>query len=143
METGQNINETVPFFMVSNMEKSLEFYVKGLGFQIQYRWIPKGKIEWCKLKREVGSLMLQEHKNMDTGFIKGGGKVGLGASIYFICEDAIKIYKEIISNGLSASEPFVSNNMWLTSIKDPDGYGINFESITDVPEETKYSEWSE
>jgi len=29
--------------------------------------------------------------------------------------------------------------MWVTSLSDPDGYRIEFESPTDVPEETVYS----
>jgi hypothetical protein len=28
--------------------------------------------------------------------------------------------------------------MWVTSLKDPDGYRLDFESPTDVPEETVY-----
>ena len=83
--------------------------------------------------------MLQEDKKMEQGEVMGKGKAGLGISIYFICQDAIKIYKELIKNQINASEPFVSNSMWLTSVRDPDGYEVNFESYTDVPEETKYS----
>ena len=30
--------------------------------------------------------------------------------------------------------------MWVTSLTDPDGYRIDFESATDVPVETVYSE---
>jgi hypothetical protein len=29
--------------------------------------------------------------------------------------------------------------MWVTSLRDPDGYKIDFESFTDIPEETVYS----
>jgi hypothetical protein len=29
--------------------------------------------------------------------------------------------------------------MWVTSLSDPDGYRLDFESDTDVPEETEYS----
>jgi uncharacterized glyoxalase superfamily protein PhnB len=141
MESTQNILETVPFLSVSNIERSLDFYVKGLGFEIQNAWTPEGKIEWCKLKRQTGSLMLQEHKKMNEGSIQDKGRVGIGMSIYFICEDAISIYRELLGNGIHASEPFVSNRMWLTTIEDPDGYVINFESSTNVPEETILSEW--
>jgi hypothetical protein len=31
--------------------------------------------------------------------------------------------------------------MWVVGFADPDGYRLDFESPTDVPEETKYSEW--
>ena len=69
------------------------------------------------------------------------GKVpGIGVSIYFICEDALAIYREVTSRGIKAERPFVGNGMWVTSMSDPDGYKIFFESTTDVPEETVYSE---
>jgi hypothetical protein len=70
-----------------------------------------------------------------------GRTPGDGVEIFFICEDALAIYEKISLNGISAAEPFVGNNMWVASLKDPDGYKISFESFTDVPEETKYSQW--
>ncbi len=30
--------------------------------------------------------------------------------------------------------------MWVTAVSDPDGYKLDFESVTDVPEDTKLSE---
>jgi lactoylglutathione lyase len=36
--------------------------------------------------------------------------------------------------------PFVGNAMWVTLVQDPDGYKLEFESFTDVPEETVFSE---
>jgi lactoylglutathione lyase len=32
--------------------------------------------------------------------------------------------------------------MWYTIVSDPDGYKLDFESATDVPEDTKLSEWN-
>jgi lactoylglutathione lyase len=137
---SQNIKLTVPFLAVSHMEESLRFYVDGLGFSITDKWIPENKIEWCALKREGAHLMLQERrKENNDEWIKG--KAGTGVSIFFICEDALIIYKELVAKGIKASEPFVGNNMWVTSLRDPDGYSIEFESSTDVPEDTKYSDW--
>jgi lactoylglutathione lyase len=66
---------------------------------------------------------------------------GLGVSICFICGDAVKLYHEFLQRGLSPDEPFVGNNMWVTSLRDPDGYKLDFESCTDVVEETRYSDW--
>ena len=34
---------------------------------------------------------------------------------------------------------FVGNGLWVVTFLDPDGYRIEFESPTDVPEETVYS----
>ncbi len=40
---------------------------------------------------------------------------------------------------LAASEPEVGNAMWFTTLTDPDGYRIHFESATEVAEDTKLS----
>jgi lactoylglutathione lyase len=60
-------------------------------------------------------------------------------TIYFICEDALAIYHEVTARGIQASRPFVGNAMWVTSLSDPDGYRLDFESDTDVPEETEFT----
>lgn len=82
--------------------------------------------------------MLQEYRD---GF-RPAEKLGVGASICFMCEDALKIHHETASRGLQPEEPFVGNAMWVVPFTDPDGYGICFESPTDVPEGTKYGEWT-
>lgn len=33
----------------------------------------------------------------------------------------------------------MGNGLWVTSVQDPDGYRLDFESPTDVAEETVYS----
>jgi lactoylglutathione lyase len=68
------------------------------------------------------------------------GPLGQGVSICFMCADAIAIYHEALARGLAASRPFVGNGLWVTSLTDPDGYRLDFESPTDVPEETVYSD---
>lgn len=136
----KNLRQAVPFFMVINMEASLRFYVERLGFTMTMNWTPNNKIEWCLLERDGVALMLQEYRDA-TQFINAPGARGKGVSICFICEDALTLYHEFIKKGLTPAEPFVGNNMWVTSLKDPDAYELNFESATDVPEETIYSEW--
>ena len=131
-----NVKQAVPFFMVTNMDNSLSFYVNGLGFELKNNWKPRGTIEWCWLQLDSASLMLQEYRNDPPA-----EKLGIGVSVVFMCNDALKIYNEITSHGLSPDEPFVGNNLWVVGIIDPDGYKIFFESPTDVPEETMYSEW--
>ena len=139
IQTSQNIRQAVPFFMIIYMERSLKFYVDGLGLELKNKWMPRGQIEWCWLQREGAAIMLQEYKKQFAQNIQG--KLGEGVSICLICEDALVLYNEFLSKGLSPSEPFVGNGMWDVQIKDPDGYVLHFESITDVPEETMYSQW--
>ena len=136
-----NIQYSTPLSMVSDMEVSLKFYVDGLGFQIRNTWTPGGKIEWCWLQREGGSVMLQEARVTKDKPYLSDNKPGAGLSIWFQCLDSLILYHEFLDNGIKADEPFVGNGLWDLHVADPDGYNVHFESPTDVPEETKYSDW--
>ena len=131
-----NVKQAVPFFRVLNIEESVRYYVDGLGFEKKKAWTPDGKLQWCWLQYGGGALMLQEWNESN----RPEGKVGVGVSICFQCEDALAIYREVTSRGIQASRPLVGNAMWVTSLTDPDGYQIEFESPTDAPEESVFSE---
>ena len=135
-----NVKQAVPFFAVSDMEASLCYYVDGLGFKMTNKWIDEGKLRWCWLERGGAALMLQEFRTEGHDSWAPKGIVGEGVTIDFICQDALAIYHEITARGIQASRPFVGNGMWVTSLSDPDGYRLEFESATDVPEGTEYSE---
>ena len=135
-----NVKEVVPFLCVSAMERSVRYYVDGLGFTMKNKWIDGGKLRWCWLAMGGASLMLQEFSKEGHDAWLPDGKVGEGVSLFFICEDAIAIYREVKSRGIEASEPQVGNAMWVTSLSDPDGYRIHFESATDTSVDTKLSE---
>lgn len=139
--TKQNILQTVPFFMVTDMEASLKFYTEKLGFAITNTWVPRGKIEWCWLQRENANIMLQEPRNLND---LANHKKGAGVSICYQCVDALALYHEFLEKEVPAlPEPFVGNNFWVVEISDPDGYKLFFESPTEVPEETTYSAWKQ
>ena len=57
---ASNVKQAVPFFMVTDVDASLRFYVDGLGFAITNQWTPEGRLEWCSLRRDEVALMLQE-----------------------------------------------------------------------------------
>jgi len=139
--TKPNVQQAVPFFGVKNIAESIRYYVEGLGFQMTNKWIDEGKLRWCWLQLGGAALMLQEFRKEGHDSYVPAGKVGEGVSICFQCQDALEIYRDVTSRGIQTAEPFVGNNMWVVGLKDPDGYKIEFESPTDVPEETKFSEW--
>ena len=139
-ESSRNVKQAVPFFAVSNMQASIEFYIDGLGFEIARKWIDAGKLRWCWLERGDAALMLQEFRTEGHDSWVPEGKLGEGVTIYFICKDALAIYREVAARGIEASLPSVGNGMWVTNMVDPDGYQLSFESDTDVPEETAYSD---
>jgi lactoylglutathione lyase len=139
-----NVKQAVPFFGVTNMEASLRFYVDGLGFKMTNQWIPDraedhadGRIRWCWLELGAAAIMLQE-------FPPGRRPtqvLGIGASVCFMCEDALALYREFKSRGIQARRrPFVGNRLWVVPVTDPDGYRMEFESPTDAPEESELKE---
>lgn len=135
------VKQAVPFFMVTNIQQSVDFYVSGLGFEMANKWTPQGKLEWCWLRYGGAAVMLQEFRKEKRELLAAEGKtLGVGVSICFDCEDALAIYRDVKSRGVQAERPFVGNAMWVTSVADPDGYKLFFESPTDAPEESLYAE---
>jgi catechol 2,3-dioxygenase-like lactoylglutathione lyase family enzyme len=131
-----NLKQAVPFFNVTNIEASVRFYVEGLGFTMTKQWTPEGKLRWCWIEREGVAVMLQEYlpAHLPTE------NLGVGVSVCFICEEALALYWEFKTRGIDALRPFVGNGMWVTTVIDPDGYRLEFESYTDAEEESEYVE---
>jgi lactoylglutathione lyase len=140
MSSNANVQQSVPFFRVSNIQESLRFYADGLGFDMTNQWIDDGVLRWCWLQNGGAALMLQEFRKEGHDSWVPACKVGEGVSISFMCKDSIEIYKRAIAKGLNASKPVVGNGLWVTYLSDPDGYRIDFESPTDVPEDTELSD---
>ena len=134
-----DVRHCVALLAIRDIDASLRFYVDGLGFTRTNQWVVDGRIRWCWLEHGTAALMLQEttaeHRHRFPE-----GQVGLGVSLNFICGDALAFYHEVKARGIPVQRPFVGNRMWVTSVKDPDGYQLHFESDTDVPEETEYQE---
>ena len=139
-ELEPNVLQAVPLFNVRDIQQSLRFYIDGLGFNKTNEWVPEGRLRWCWLQLDKVAVMLQEfwtdghHANVPDD------KLGVGVSLNFVCNDALRIYREVTSRGIPAKRPFVGNGMWVTTVTDPDGYQLYFESPTDVAEETVFEE---
>lgn len=140
MSSESNLEHAVPFLAVSNMADSLRFYVDGLGFQVADKWLDEGTVRWCRLRRGGAELMLQDFRRESGQAWIPEGPLGLGVSILFVCRDALAVYRELIARGLTPSRPFVGNGMWVTALRDPDGYDVEFESRTDLPEDTRFDD---
>ena len=92
-KSATNVKQAVPLLAVSNMENSLRYYVDGLGFTMRNKWIDEGKLRWCWLQLGGAALMLQEFRTEGHDSWVPDGKVGVGVSICFTCEDALAIYE--------------------------------------------------
>ncbi len=92
--SGTNVQQAVPFFTVPDIDSSLQFYTRGLGFEIEKIGEPRGRIEWCWLQLGGAALMLQEHpKTGEPATLWQGDKKGVCVSINFTCLDAIALYR--------------------------------------------------
>lgn len=134
------VDRVVPFFAVKEMQNSLTFYLNGLGFEMAGKWVDEGVIRWCNLQMGNAELMLQEFRTEGHDLRRFSENKGEGVSLFFFCDDAVAYYRDVRSRGIDASEPQVGNGMWVTSMADPDGYNLYFQSATNVPEETRLSE---
>ena len=57
---GPGVKEVVPFLHVSSMERSVHYYLDGIGFTMKHKWVVEGKLRWCWLSFGRASVMLQE-----------------------------------------------------------------------------------
>jgi lactoylglutathione lyase len=101
------------------MEQSLHFYVEGLGFTIENRWIVEGKLRWCWLALGGAALMLQEMTESTRQRLTAKGALGTGSALYFQCKDALVIYHQIKARGFASREPQVGNYNWEVSSSTP------------------------
>src|SRR5580658_5415091 len=109
----QNVTAVVPLLMVTNMERSLAFYVDGLGFSIQNRLVPDGRLRWCWMSLGGAALMLQEAIESNREKMAAAGVLGNGVSLNFSCSDALAIYRDVGARGIHAlREPQVGNFSW-------------------------------
>jgi catechol 2,3-dioxygenase-like lactoylglutathione lyase family enzyme len=46
------LGQSVPLFNVRDMDRSLAFYVDGLGFAVTNEWRPEGELRWCQVERD-------------------------------------------------------------------------------------------
>lgn len=42
IQIGANLKQVVPFLGVTDMERSVRFYIDGLGFAMKHQWVPEG-----------------------------------------------------------------------------------------------------
>ena len=136
---NQGANEIVPFLAVRNLRDTVAFYVQGLGFEMIGDWEEEGVLRWCKLRLGKAAFMFQQFKTEGPDAKTFGPGKGDGVIFCIFCDDVIPLYAGFVENGIKASVPQVGNGLWATTLMDPDGYRLDFESPTDEPEDTKWS----
>ena len=73
-----NVKNVVPMLNVSDMGRSLGYYLDGLGFDVKHKWVDGGKLRWCWLELGGAALMLQEFAKEGHDSWVPQGKAGDG-----------------------------------------------------------------
>lgn len=129
-----NVTAMVPLLMVTNMERSLAFYVDGLGFTLQNTWAPDGRLRWCWMSLGDAALMLQEAVGPSREKMAATDALGNGTAIYFQCRDALAIYREAAARRIHAlREPQVGNFAWEVFFADPTAIKSTFPAALNCP----------
>ena len=48
----ENVQGLVPLLSVFDLERSLAYYVKHLGFTMTKSWVVDGRVRWCWIEAE-------------------------------------------------------------------------------------------
>ena len=128
-------NRLVPELSVSNLEKSLNFYVNILGFKVEYER-PEDKFAFLSL--EGSQLMIEEGTaNPPSRFYVGKLEYPRGRGLHFQIEvkDVSKIFDLLVKNNYPPKTKLVESwprqEKYLLGMKnflvqDPDGYLLMF-----------------
>jgi len=113
----------VPTFRILNYEKATEFYIDGLGFNIdwEHRFSPTEPV-YMQISRNGLTLHLSENKRFKTDVI-----------VFIDCEGLMELYSEFDnkSSHISITKPEKTN--WQTiqmEIEDPFGNLLRFNETT-------------
>lgn len=146
MEPRKN-NAMAPSIRVRDIQKSLDFYTRVLGFQTSDKLTRKdGKLAHVTLGFDSPLLMLAPVDYVRTVQTKedlAKNKLGVGVEFHIGMNGSKKLdefYAEVKARGVTVlNEP--KTEFWgdrLFTVKDPDGYAITFsEHVSDVTPEVR------
>ncbi len=134
MEPRRNTT-IVPSIRVKEMQKSLDFYTKTLGFQTTDKLILKnGKIARASVGFDSPLLMLSPVEDVCTPQTKedlAKNKLGVGVEFYIGMNGSKKLdefFTEVKAKGITVINE-LKTELWsdkLFTVTDPDGYAISF-----------------
>lgn len=128
------MNALVPEMIVSDLQTSLAFYCRMLGFQVEYE---RPEHRFAFLSFEGSQLMLEEDDLQESAWRVGPleSPFGRGMNLSILCPDANALAKAIEDAGIELRRPI--EECWYRDnerehgqlnflVLDPDGYLLRF-----------------
>ena len=111
--------KAIPTFRILNYEQAIKFYVRLLGFSIdwEHRFSPTEPV-YMQISKNGLTLHLSENKRFQTGTI-----------VFVDTKSIINFHEELLGKGSSDAIPRVSKTDWQTlqmEIEDPFGNLLRF-----------------
>jgi len=144
---ARRTNTIAPSIRVKDMQKSLDFYTKTLGFQTTDKLTRRdGRIAHASVGFDSPLIMLSPVEYVRTSQTKedlAKNKLGVGVQFYIGMTASKKLdefFTEVKAKGVTViNEP--KNESWgdrVFTVKDPDGYALTFsEHANDVTPEAR------
>lgn len=119
MANQERFSHAATIFHVSDIEQSMVYYVKKLGFKVTFTW--DEPISYAVLKRGEVSLHLAAHEQLNNTQKPGPG-------LYVFVHDVDQVYQEFKDKGVIFHLDIADRDYHMRDfdIKDPDGNIIAF-----------------
>lgn len=119
------LREVAPGFTVNDLQKSIAFYVDGLGFTIHERWENQGELQGVMLRAGSCRIGLSQ-----DDFAKGRERAkGIGMSVWLTTvQELERVVERIKQNGIPLEQE-LAEMPWggrAFTLVDPDGFRLTF-----------------
>ncbi|WPU93064.1 hypothetical protein SNE25_27475 [Mucilaginibacter sabulilitoris] len=121
------LNFITPFFIVSNLNDSVSFYVNKLGFEVWYTG-PGDNPYWAMVGRGPVSIMLKAIADNIQPIPNHTRHEWAAWDAYISAEEPDTLFEEFSSNGLTFRRPIRDDDDGLRGfeVTDADGYVLFF-----------------
>lgn len=124
--TQARINAISPFFLVSNVRQTVEFYCEKLGFEAEYL-DPKDDPFFAIVRRDGATIFLKSHADLQP-VPNSSRHPWIRWDAYVSVPDPDALAAEFAANGVAFDKPLenTSENLRGFDVRDPDGYLLFF-----------------
>ena len=122
------LTNLIPMLKVSNIENSLEFYQKALGFNVVSDPAAVREWRWATIRSGNTELMLSEarHQPPESKIDDPHVDTDWPAIFYFYPDDVVSLYTHVIAQGYQPTPLEVTvYGMREFSLIDPDGHVLS------------------